>query len=61
VSALLSTAGQLRGERARAAYDRAADGLLRLIIHVGDGSNLTLDPELDTYYLMVQFSSGPLL
>jgi diguanylate cyclase (GGDEF)-like protein len=27
-------------------------GLVDLIVSVGDGSNLTLDPDLDTYYLM---------
>jgi methyl-accepting chemotaxis protein len=34
------------------AYNRAVDALLLLIVHVGDRSNLTLDPDLDTYYLM---------
>jgi diguanylate cyclase (GGDEF)-like protein len=40
-----------------ARYDRAMEGLLALIVQVGDASNLTLDPDLDTYYLMdtVQF------
>lgn len=33
-------------------YGLAIDSLIRLIVHVGDHSNLTLDPELDTYYLM---------
>jgi diguanylate cyclase (GGDEF)-like protein len=33
-------------------YNDAADALLALIVHVGDQSNLTLDPDLDTYYLM---------
>ena len=28
------------------------EALLSLIVHVGDESNLTLDPDLDTYYLM---------
>jgi diguanylate cyclase (GGDEF)-like protein len=34
------------------AYNRAVDALLALIIRVGDRSNLTLDPDLDSYYLM---------
>jgi diguanylate cyclase (GGDEF)-like protein len=34
------------------AYNSATDALLALIVHVGDESNLTLDPDLDTYYLM---------
>lgn len=33
-------------------YDEAVTALLALIIHVGDQSNLTLDPDLDTYYIM---------
>ena len=33
-------------------YGAAAQALLGLIVSVGDGSNLTLDPDLDTYYLM---------
>jgi len=35
-----------------AAYNRVTAHLLRLIVQVGDRSNLTLDPDLDTYYLM---------
>jgi diguanylate cyclase (GGDEF)-like protein len=34
------------------AYNTAIEALLNLIVHVGDESNLTLDPDLDTYYLM---------
>jgi diguanylate cyclase (GGDEF)-like protein len=34
------------------AYNTAVDAALALIVRVGDQSNLTLDPELDTYYLM---------
>jgi diguanylate cyclase (GGDEF)-like protein len=33
-------------------FNTAAAALLALVIHVGDESNLTLDPDLDTYYLM---------
>jgi diguanylate cyclase (GGDEF)-like protein len=35
-----------------AAYTEASTGLLRLIVRVSDNSNLTLDPDLDSYYLM---------
>jgi diguanylate cyclase (GGDEF)-like protein len=34
------------------AYNAAMGTLLELIVRVGDESNLTLDPDLDTYYLM---------
>jgi diguanylate cyclase (GGDEF)-like protein len=34
------------------AYNAATEALLALVVHVGDESNLTLDPDLDTYYLM---------
>src|SRR5439155_25495604 len=34
------------------AYNTAIEALLNLIVHVGDASNLTLDPDLDTYCLM---------
>ncbi len=33
-------------------YNTAMKALLDLIVKVGDESNLTLDPDLDTYYLM---------
>lgn len=35
-----------------ASYNVAVQALSDLIVHVGDASNLTLDPDLDTYYLM---------
>ena len=35
-----------------ASYNQALAALLDLIVQVGDESNLTLDPDLDTYYLM---------
>ena len=34
------------------AYTRVVSDLRALIVMIGDASNLTLDPELDTYYLM---------
>jgi diguanylate cyclase (GGDEF)-like protein len=45
---------QATGKRPRAAYDYdvAVDSLLALIVQVGDASNLTLDPDIDSYYLM---------
>jgi len=33
-------------------YNTATDALLGMIVLIGDHSNLTLDPDLDTYYLM---------
>ncbi len=39
-------------EQAFARFNAATEGLRDLIVHVGDASNLTLDPDLDTYYLM---------
>ena len=33
-------------------YNAAVQALTDLIVRVGDNSNLTLDPDLDTYYLM---------
>ena len=35
-----------------AAYNAAMQAVADLIVRVGDASNLTLDPDLDTYYLM---------
>jgi methyl-accepting chemotaxis protein len=34
------------------AYDRLTTATVRLIVQVGDASNLTLDPDLDSYYVM---------
>ena len=48
----LGRAASLSPRSAFGAYNRAIDSLLALIVQVGDQSNLTLDPELDTYYLM---------
>jgi methyl-accepting chemotaxis protein len=39
-------------DTAFAAYNKASDALLGLIVRVADKSNLTLDPDLDTFYLM---------
>jgi diguanylate cyclase (GGDEF)-like protein len=51
---LLAAAQRTTGSAADryAAYNASIDALLALIVRVGDESNLTLDPDLDTYYLM---------
>jgi methyl-accepting chemotaxis protein len=40
------------GRVAFAAYTTASTALLKLIVEVSDTSNLTLDPDLDSYYVM---------
>jgi diguanylate cyclase (GGDEF)-like protein len=47
----IAVQGAIDTEDASALAD-AADALRDFIVDVGDRSNLTLDPELDTYYLM---------
>ena len=51
---LVLSAQQATGSAARryGSYTAAVRVLSDLIVHVGDASNLTLDPDLDTYYLM---------
>jgi hypothetical protein len=51
---LLVVAQRTTGSAAEryAAYNTSIDALLALIVRAGDESNLTLDPDLDTYYLM---------
>jgi methyl-accepting chemotaxis protein len=49
LTAALSVAGP---QAAFDAYNKATDDLLTLIVRVSDKSNLTLDPDLDSYYLM---------
>jgi methyl-accepting chemotaxis protein len=48
-AALASAANVTEAEDARR---RLAENLLALLTHVGDSSNLILDPDLDSYYLM---------
>jgi methyl-accepting chemotaxis protein len=49
----LTRAGTAAGPQAAFdAYSTAVDKLLALIVKTSDESNLTLDPDLDTYYLM---------
>ncbi|GAA2706250.1 hypothetical protein [Actinoplanes palleronii] len=40
------------GQTAFDAYGKASHALLGLIVAVSDASNLTLDPDLDSYYVM---------
>ncbi|MDI6104147.1 methyl-accepting chemotaxis protein [Actinoplanes sp. NEAU-A12] len=40
------------GAPAFEAYNKALDALLGLVVAVSDASNLTLDPDLDSYYVM---------
>jgi methyl-accepting chemotaxis protein len=55
-TAVRQALGQTRSARnpadALQAYDKATSLLLSLIVQVSDKSNLTLDPDLDTYYIM---------
>jgi methyl-accepting chemotaxis protein len=49
----LTRAGTADGPQAAfEAYNTAVEDLLALIVKTSDESNLTLDPDLDTYYLM---------
>ena len=47
-----ATAPQPTAQQAFDAYQPAVDGALGLVVQVANGSNLILDPDLDTYYLM---------
>ncbi|GGQ48625.1 chemotaxis protein [Couchioplanes caeruleus subsp. azureus] len=49
---LAAAANAGAGQAAYDAYSKASAALLDLIVAVSDGSNLTLDPDLDSYYLM---------
>src|SRR5256714_1795964 len=49
VKAALDSAGPTKGIDG---WNAAADGLLALISRVSDQSNLTLDPDIDSYYVM---------
>ncbi|MFJ7078496.1 hypothetical protein [Streptomyces sp. NPDC098781] len=44
--------GTLSGKRAYRVYSETIDVALALMLRAGDTSNLILDPELDSYYLM---------
>jgi len=45
------------GRQSFEAYNAVAADLLGLIVFVADNSNLTLDPDIDSYYLMDTFST----
>jgi diguanylate cyclase (GGDEF)-like protein len=45
-------AGSGTADQRRTASTAAISSLLALIVQVGDASNLTLDPDIDSYYLM---------
>ena len=47
-----SLEGAAQGEARRAARRRLGENARTLFAHVGDTSNLILDPDLDSYYLM---------
>jgi methyl-accepting chemotaxis protein len=61
--ALSAAAGTGDPAAAFAAYNAAEDAVGVVIVSVSDGSNLTLDPDLDTYYMMdaLVFRLPPLL
>ena len=49
---VLAQAGSLAAAESFKRHTRAIDDTIAFITLVGDNSNLTLDPDLDTYYLM---------
>jgi diguanylate cyclase (GGDEF)-like protein len=49
---VVATRAGTDGHEAHETYDDAVAALLDLIVEVGDASNLTLDPDIDSYYLM---------
>ncbi|GLW93125.1 methyl-accepting chemotaxis protein [Actinokineospora globicatena] len=51
-SALSAAVSAGQGQDAYDAYSTASAALLTLIVSISDTSNLTLDPDLDSYYLM---------
>ncbi|GAA3043386.1 methyl-accepting chemotaxis protein [Actinokineospora globicatena] len=51
-SALSAAVSAGQGQDAYDAYSKASAALLTLIVSISDTSNLTLDPDLDSYYLM---------
>ncbi len=53
VRELLQNPVRSNGDETYAAHIAASDAALKLLGSIGDGSELTLDPELDTYHLML--------
>jgi methyl-accepting chemotaxis protein len=57
---LLTKSQSLSADQSFEAHTKAIEGAVALISDAGDGSNLTLDPDLDSYYLMnVVIFQGP--
>lgn len=52
VNSLKSSATGSSSAENSAAYDRLHEAIRMAIVHAGDKSNLILDPDLDSYYLM---------
>jgi methyl-accepting chemotaxis protein len=62
VKAAADAATHTSADKAFAAYSAYIDAVVALIGQATDGSNLTLDPDLDTYYLMdVSVGAAPIL
>jgi len=60
VQGLLQNPVYPNGDDTFSAHSAAADIALQLLTHVGDASQLALDPDLDTYHLMtLVVSAGP--
>ncbi len=53
VQAVLQNPVRASGDETYAAHVAASDAALTLLGEIGDGSQLSLDPELDTYHLML--------
>ncbi len=53
---LIGTADGTEGAAAYKAYNQATTALLALVAKVSDASNLTLDPDVDSFYLMDSFT-----
>ena len=49
---LLDTSSKLTAQSSRSEHDKLIEEWLAFLIHIGDQSNLVLDPDLDSYYLM---------
>jgi methyl-accepting chemotaxis protein len=52
IKALPPATATARGNAVIAAYEPAVSGALKLIVDAGNSSNLILDPDLDSFYLM---------
>ena len=52
LKAAADAAAHAKPEKLMVAHSATIDAVIALISQAGDGSNLTLDPDLDTFYLM---------